>query len=292
MWQVINHTPYAAECNWVRDKHGAHDWVVAVKASFHVGPGGALRLTDVQPPPLLAPEYHGEAGASSLRNDADLGPLKPATDVWVIGHACAPRGRPVTELPVSLRFAGMDKTLLVRGENFLVVGVTGLRTTVPRPFVRMPLIYERAYGGADTSMSDPRSHRIDVRNPVGVGFVSGTERREDSPGPNVVYPGRDIAGAGPAGFGAIASYWSPRAELAGTFDERWMSGRRALRALLAARPACPRPPPWRHRHRAGAHDPRRAHAVCDPAVAVVVPNSVRFPRPRAHSGARQRSDRG
>lgn len=74
MWQVVNHTPYAAERGWIRDKHGAHCWIVAVKASFRVDPEGKLSLADEQPAPLLAPEFYGADGASSLRYDADLVP--------------------------------------------------------------------------------------------------------------------------------------------------------------------------------------------------------------------------
>ena len=33
VWTLANRTPYAAGRNWVRDKTGAHQWVVAVKAT-------------------------------------------------------------------------------------------------------------------------------------------------------------------------------------------------------------------------------------------------------------------
>ncbi len=224
MWQVANRTAYAAERNWIRDEHGAHCWVVAVKATFLVDPRGKLTLADEQPLPLFAPAYNGEDGVSSIREDTDLGPLKPATDVWVAGHACAPRDKPVTELPISLRFGPVRKDLLVRGENVFYSGVRGLTTTSPRPFVRMAVTYEHAYGGADSSASDPGRHRIYAKNPVGVGFAP----IEHAPGPSLVYPGQDLAKAGPAGFGAIASHWSPRAELAGTYDAKWVQERRPL----------------------------------------------------------------
>ena len=53
---VENRTCYAADRNWVRDKHGAHHFVVAVKASFDVGERGLLSLADEQESPALAPE--------------------------------------------------------------------------------------------------------------------------------------------------------------------------------------------------------------------------------------------
>ena len=224
MWQVGNRTAYAAERNWIRDKHGAHCWVVAVKATFLVDARGKFTLADEQPPPLFAPIYNGVDGVSSVREDIDLGPLKPATDVWAAGHACAPRDKPVTELPVSLRYGPVRKDLLVRGDTRYISGLRGLTTTAPSPFVRMAVTYERAFGGAENSASDPRRHRIYTKNPVGVGFAA----IEHAPGPNIVYPGQDPAKAGAAGFGAIASHWSPRAELAGTYDARWVQERRPL----------------------------------------------------------------
>jgi hypothetical protein len=49
MWALKNQTPYAAERNWTRDKHGVHWWLVAVKATFDIAPGGRLELADEQP---------------------------------------------------------------------------------------------------------------------------------------------------------------------------------------------------------------------------------------------------
>jgi hypothetical protein len=67
MWTLFNKTPYAADRNWTRDKTGVHWWIVAVRATFDVDAGGRVTLADDQLPPLLAPEYFGEPGKSSLR---------------------------------------------------------------------------------------------------------------------------------------------------------------------------------------------------------------------------------
>lgn len=72
MWALSNRTAYAAERNWTRDKDGLHWWLVAVKATFDIGPDGRLRLADEQLPPVLIPEYFGGPGRSSLRYDSDL----------------------------------------------------------------------------------------------------------------------------------------------------------------------------------------------------------------------------
>ena len=64
MWAVKNHTPYAADRVWGRDKDGVHEWIVAVKGTFDIKPDGSTKLADEQLKPLLLPEYHGEPGAN------------------------------------------------------------------------------------------------------------------------------------------------------------------------------------------------------------------------------------
>jgi len=220
MWALDNRTSYAAARNWTRDKEGMHWWIVAVKASFDVTPQGRVVLSDVQSPPVLAPEYFGEPGGSSLRHDSDLLAVKPGTDVLVHAHAHAPGGKPAATVPVTLRVASLEKTLLVHGERrYAAIG----RTTSPEPFTTRPICYEYAFGGSVVSDPDPAKHQIDLRNPLGRGFV-----RRDGLAHAIEYPDSDPAAIGPAGFGPIDSSWSPRRELAGTFDARWRATKHPL----------------------------------------------------------------
>jgi hypothetical protein len=69
---------------------------------------------------------------------------------------------------------------------------------------------------------------MDSRNPVGQGVVARPEHRLDRYVHNFEYPEGEPEKAGPAGFGAIASFWSPRRELSGTYDQAWDNGRRPL----------------------------------------------------------------
>jgi hypothetical protein len=94
--------------------------------------------------------------------------------------------------------------------------------------VSCPLSYELAFGGTDISDTDLRKHVVDKRNPIGRGFAFRHEKLVDSPAPCIEYPGGDMAKMGPAGFGPIASYWSPRLELWGTFDEVWEKTKKPL----------------------------------------------------------------
>jgi len=231
MLALSNRTPYAAERTFVRDMTGADHWVVAVKATFAVESNGTLKLADEQLPPLLAPEYFGEPGLSSIRYETDLTLMKPGTDVLVNATAYAPRGQAVDQLPVRLRAHRIDKTLQVYGPRVMYSGPLGITTTGARPFTRMPIRYEDAYGGTDTTSPEKSQHRADMRNPVGRGFATRAAHLEQKPAPSVVYINTDPSKPGPAGFGVIASYWTPRRELGGTYDEKWAKDQRPLLPL-------------------------------------------------------------
>jgi hypothetical protein len=202
MWSLENQTAYAAERNWTRDKHGVHHWIVAVKATFEIGPDGRLKLSDVQVPPILAPEYHGEPGASSLRFDSDLLAIKHCTDVVLDANAHVPGGKRSTSVVVSLRVADVRKSLVVSGDRVYYTAPTGgLTMSTPQPFATRAIRYERAFGGADTSDRDPSRHSRDPRNPIGVGFSLEPSRLVHKPAPSVEHTGGDPNKNGPAGYG-------------------------------------------------------------------------------------------
>lgn len=227
MWQVDNRTPFAAERGWVRDRDGAEIWLIAVKATFDILPDGSTEASKEQPPVLRVPEYHGEPGKSSIKYEADLVPTKKTTDVLVVGHAHAPPGRTVESLDVGFRLGSMQKLLKVFGDRRW--GLLG--PSDPEPFDKMPLVYERAFGGMDMKSAHPERD-WDWRNPVGCGYAVKKVHLDGQPVPNMEAPDRLIAAwddrPAPAGFGAIGSHWQPRASFAGTYDERWMKTRQPL----------------------------------------------------------------
>ena len=230
MWAVSNQTAFKADATWGRNLDGVHEWIVAVKATFSIQADGTFVAAEEQVPPLLAPEYNGEPGASSLRYEADLLGVKPTTDVIVNGTAYAPGGKAASDFLVSLTVGPMTKTLRVRGDREWDSG-TGSRPSPARAVTEVPILYERAYGGYDHRSEHPEEHRLDPRNPVGCGVSARTRDRAGTLAPNFEYPKGDLERAGPAGFGAIDSFWSPRRELAGTYDERWMRDRLPLLPL-------------------------------------------------------------
>ncbi|MCK4857540.1 MAG: DUF2169 domain-containing protein [candidate division Zixibacteria bacterium] len=231
MWELNNRTPFAAERIAVIDKNGERHWVVVVKGTFDILPNGRLKLSDKQVEPKFAPEYNGIDGESSLLYEQDLIASKVRTDVYVNGHAYAPDGRPCTEVPVGLKTPLGNKTLVVRGDRLWERNIVGLiKPSQPRPFVKMPVVYERAYGGYDKQDADPSAHRMYDRNPIGAGFFTKRSHRLGHRLPNIEFPGKAMD-AGPAGFGAICSFWQPRRSYQGTYDAKWIEKRRPLLAV-------------------------------------------------------------
>jgi hypothetical protein len=229
MWMLDNRTPFAADRTWVRDRDGVHHWIVVVKATFQIAPDGRLTLAEEPLPPLHLAEYHGEAGVSSVRYEADLVPLKPATDVYLNAVAYQPDGRSRTELLVSLRIGRLQKDLIVYGDRtWRRSSSGGVTPSAPDGFTEMPIVYERAYGGLDQDDPNLRKQRIDFRNPVGRGVAASSDQLLGTPAPNIEHPRERMGDGWPAGYGALASFWSPRKELAGTYDEHWEAERAPL----------------------------------------------------------------
>lgn len=230
MWALENHTAYAAERTWVRDRDGAEIWLVAVKCSFDIGVDGSTAPSTVQPPVTQIPEYMDPAAPehSSLRYELDLVRTKLRTDVLVLAQAHAPRGEPVTELDVGFRVGPVAKRLRVTGDRVWL----GRTASAPQPFVTMPICYERAYGGIDPGTRDSAQPQWNVRNPVGTGFMLKAASAEGLRLPNIEYPDQLVHSwsdrPAPAGFGPLGVHWQPRLALAGTYDERWLRERQPL----------------------------------------------------------------
>jgi len=188
--------------------------------------------SEVEIPLCYSGEYWGDPEVSSYKYEPETAFAKPATDVVLIGHAYAPRTG-VKETLVSLQVGPLKKTVKVIGDRVWgkVLGKTMM--TNPLPFEKIPLIYERAFGGWDRSHDDPAQHTFEPRNPVGTGFRSKKGKFEEGIRlPNLEDPKHPLKSYGdtppPAGFGFISPNWQPRASFAGTYGEKWMKERMPL----------------------------------------------------------------
>lgn len=241
MLQIVNDTPFPAQLGLFVDHEGYQSASVVLKATLEIpGDEGTCRPTAQQQPVLPEPTYTGEAGQSSIRYPTDLVPTKPGTDVVFIGCAYTPGRRQLSELSTYLQVGPLRKSLTVLGDRKWVSSPVGSIISKPVPFERMPIVYERAYGGRSPSRGSSRRAAVDERNPVGTGFCAS---RRDVPQmrlPNLEDPHHRISSwrhrPPVAGLGAVDAHWLPRRQLAGTYDARW----RAYRCPVLPRDFDPR----------------------------------------------------
>ncbi|HRI71236.1 MAG TPA: DUF2169 domain-containing protein, partial [Polyangium sp.] len=151
-----------------------------LKSTFQMVPDDRMTLT--QPEEILVADIAFEDNPpSSLWACCETIPFLPRVDVLLTGHACAPFGQPIPSQSVRLAIHRDDSWLLNK-----TLHVYGDRTdTTMEPFDRMPVVYERTYGGPGFS-----------QNPFGTGMAVG------SPYPNIVHP---LDASAVAGFGPLSS---------------------------------------------------------------------------------------
>lgn len=192
-----------------------------------------MGLVEEQPAIELGGTYNGEPGTSSYRLEPQMAPLKLATDVVLLGHAHAPRyGVPYVD--VAFQLGPVRKMVRVFGDRKWYRRMGMEAATDPQPFEKIPLVYDRAFGGWDRTPENAEWHTFEKRNPMGVGYHHKLYSRfvEGEPLPNLENPRQLLSGYSqtpePAGFGFIGPDWMPRVQYGGTYDEAWMKNRMPL----------------------------------------------------------------
>ena len=148
---------------------------------------------------------------------SDLAERKLSAEVMLVGHAFAPRGAPVTELPIMISVGAWKKLLRVIGPRAWTDGVVRA-FTAPLPFTKMPLDWSQAFGGPGS-----------VDNPAGKG-IEGHEL------PNLELAGDILRSRSdrpkPAGLGPINPAWSTRASKVGKdYGAKWAKTRKPFRSV-------------------------------------------------------------
>jgi hypothetical protein len=157
----------------------------------------------------LVPGEAAVVSPSAEITAADRAPFKVRADVVLIGHACAPAG-PVAVMEVGFDFGAegnaFARRLRVSGDRRWEAGGPFPRPSAPEPFVRMPLAWERAFGGPGFEA-----------NPAGIGHADAMRRarREPVPLPNLEDAGRLLRTItqtpAPACFAPVPLAWKDRA---------------------------------------------------------------------------------
>src|SRR5690606_24653527 len=97
------------------DPDGIDSLYTVVKGTFDLRDGATL--AEEQRPVTLAAEHYGDPLATSIRVPPDVGLIKPATDVLLVGSAHSPDGRPVHWMDVSLSVGPVRKIVRVFGDR-------------------------------------------------------------------------------------------------------------------------------------------------------------------------------
>ncbi|MEM9319516.1 MAG: DUF2169 domain-containing protein [Pseudomonadota bacterium] len=224
-----NGTPFPAAFTVVVDVEGREHAVVVVKGTFDFPDDPHKTCApSAQPVPLiLADTFWGEPGFSSPRAEMDFAHVKARCDVLLEATAHAPDGRATEQMRAGLRIGSWTKVIDVVGDRVWLGGLGAPGISAPRPFVQMPLSYDRAFGGVDGAEPDPDKADAYRANPVGRGWsrVENAARVNGVALPNLEDPAdpvREPWGRNtPMSFGPLGRGWSDRLPLAGTYDEAW-----------------------------------------------------------------------
>lgn len=231
MLQIKNKTPFVTEIVPSLDKNEHEFATVIIKGSFLISPKKKeLSISEEPVPVTLADQFYGEPGSSSITYASDTAFTKKGTDVVMIGHAFTRRDKePFVD--VTLQAGSLAKSVRVFGDRHWYKFLGMWKKSPPKPFEKMALCYEHAFGGKDASDPDPARHDYEKRNPVGKGFCISNKNGglEGLCLPNLEDP-RSLMESwkdkpAPAGFGFIGPDWMPRITYAGTYDQKWREKR-------------------------------------------------------------------
>lgn len=225
-----NRTSFSAEKFIIPDQNGQEVLLVVVMATFEaVTPTSPLQLVPEQIQVRPIDEHYGGPADSSVQYEGNLSLEKPFVDILINAHAYAPKGKASRKVNVEVKVGDIHKSLLVQGDRRWTFGLFGRSPSKPKKFLKIPIIYERAFGGVDISSRNPKKRRTEPRNPIGVGF-RGTPSHDPNihiEVPNVEYPRERMSSRRnrprPAGLGAISRSWKPRIDYAGTYDDTWLN---------------------------------------------------------------------
>ncbi len=227
---IDNGTDYQAAFTAALDSDGRDHVVVVVKGSFDFPDkdDGVCTVCDVHDPMVMADTFWGEPGFSAPRTEMDFAHVKQHCDVLLEATAYAPDARPTQQLRAGLRLGGWAKAIDVIGDRVWLSGPTGPRISDAKPFSKMQITYDLAFGGTDRSDPNEEFPMAYPQNPIGRGWhkldnlahLTGQSLHNlELPGHAVQQPWDDCA---PASLGPIGRGWPQRLKYGGTYDQNWI----------------------------------------------------------------------
>jgi hypothetical protein len=160
------------------DDRGTPIFSVLVKRTYRIVPGQPAVRAEADGPLIAADQYFdgGDPETTTVRQESDRAPYKPATDVVVIGQVHAPPGRSLTVTDAGVQVGTHRKVIRAFGDRQCRFrSGRDPVVTEPTPFQTLELRYERAYGGVDRH-SDPVMPFYYPRNALGCGVAVNNVR--------------------------------------------------------------------------------------------------------------------
>ncbi len=216
-----NYTPFPPLQFESRDEKRNDFGVIVLRGTFAIEPGQRLKLVQEQEPLVMADEYFGEPGNSSIKFESSIAPYKPKTDILVTAQAYSPTGLPESQWLATVQFGSISKELLITGPRQWERSFTGWSLSGITPVSSVPVRYEHAYGG---SYKEGEQLIQCDENYIGVGFASPTTKGPIAC-PQILPAGFDTPQFGKPipveGLGPLSPAWQSRRAKAGTFNLIW-----------------------------------------------------------------------
>ncbi|MBK8256851.1 MAG: DUF2169 domain-containing protein [Polyangiaceae bacterium] len=194
-------------------KPGRNSLAVMIKATCDIDPDGTVVIRPYADPPAGDVHFEGDPHRT-VTYPSDFAIFKPKADILLTGHAYPPGGSS-TASQVRFRFGhkknSFDRRAAVFGERHWQKAGVRLSPGETKPFKKIPLLYERAFGGP--GFDD---------NPVGLGHAGDLLPQIEDPAHLVKSPGDTPK---PLGFAGLAPQWPARWRKIGTYDAVWKKTR-------------------------------------------------------------------
>ncbi len=220
---------------------------LVVRRRYGIGEGALVDPPADKPPAAIRYEAVDNGEYGELPPD-EVAP-RTGTDVMVLGDAVCPEPRIATR--VEVKVGAYHLPIDVFGDRVWETLPGGLLPSEPKPFVRMPITYQNAYGGSsDFSEYGPTPW---YKNPVGKGYYLKAAEAKGAPLPNVESPDSHIKvwddRPAPVGLGPYPAMWGlkwekyvellPEQEKIDVHPDRGLYDR--AHPLLSGRPVEPGP---------------------------------------------------